>query len=156
MTVDVSSEIVIQQPRDEVAAFASNPDHAPAWYVNIKTIEWKTPPPVRVGSQIAFVAHFLGRRMAYTYEVVEFVPGERFVMRTAEGPFPMETTYTWESLPDGSTRMTLGNRGTPSGFSMLVAPLMGRAVRNANRKDLTALKRLLEPSETLTRPESSK
>ena len=148
MTVDVSSEVVIQRPRDEVAVYAANPDHAPAWYVNIKTVEWKTPPPVRVGSQIAFVAHFLGRRMAYTYEVVELVPGERFVMRTAEGPFPMETTYTWASLPDGSTRMTLRNRGTPSGFSTLVAPLMGRAVRNANRKDLAALKRLLEQSLT--------
>lgn len=82
--------------------------------------------------------------MAYTYEIVELVPGERFVMRTAEGPFPMETTYTWETTADGGTRMTLRNRGTPTGFSKLVAPFMGRAVRSANRKDLAALKTLLE------------
>jgi uncharacterized membrane protein len=144
MKVDVSSAIVIQRPRDEVADYASNPDNAPQWYVNIKTVEWKTQPPVRVGSQIAFVAHFLGRRMAYTYEVVELVRGERFVMRTAQGPFPMETTYTWETTADGGTRMTLRNRGTPAGFSRLVAPFMARAVRRANRKDLAALKTLLE------------
>lgn len=144
MNVDVSSEIVIQRPRDEVANYASNPDHAPTWYANIKSVEWKTAPPVAIGSHIAFVAHFLGRRMAYTYEVVALVPGERFVMRTAEGPFPMETTYTWQSTPDGGTRMTLRNRGTPTGFSSLAAPLMSRAIRNANRKDLAALKRLLE------------
>jgi len=144
MNVDVSSEIVIQRPRNQVAEYASNPDHVPTWYVNIKTVEWKTPPPVKVGSQIAFVAHFLGRRIAYTYEVVEWVPNERFVMRTAQGPFPMETTYIWETTTTGGTRMTLRNRGTPTGFSKLVAPFMGRAVRSANRKDLAALKTLLE------------
>ena len=144
MAVDVSTEIVIERPRNEVAEYASNPDLAPTWYVNIKTVEWKTPPPVTIGSQIAFVAHFLGRRLAYTYEVVELIPGERFVMRTAEGPFPMETTYTWETVVGGGTRMTLRNRGMPAGFSRLVAPFMARAVKSANRKDLAALKALLE------------
>ena len=142
--VDVSTDIVIRRPAREVAAFASNPDNAPRWYVNIKSVEWKTPPPLTIGSMIAFVAHFLGRRLAYTYEVVDVVPNQRFVMRTAEGPFPMETIYTWEAVSDGSTRMTLRNRGTPSGFSKLMAPFMTRAMRRANQKDLTALKAILE------------
>lgn len=144
MPVDVVSDITIRRPKDEVAAFASDPSNAPRWYRNIKSIEWLTQPPVQVGSRVAFVAHFLGKRIAYTYEVAEFVSGERLVMRTAEGPFPMETTYTWEARPDGHTRMTLRNRGTPSGFSVLLAPFMSMAVRRANRKDLEALKRLLE------------
>jgi uncharacterized membrane protein len=144
MQLDVSSEIVIRRPRDEVARYSSHPDNAPAWYVNIETVEWRTPPPLAVGSQVTFVAHFLGRRLAYTYEVVEFVPGERFVMRTAQGPFPMETTYSWETIAGGSTRMTLRNRGTPAGFSKIVAPFMAQAVRRANRKDLAALKKVLE------------
>ncbi len=144
MTVDVSTDIVITRPRSAVAAYAVDPTHAPAWYVNIKTVEWKTPPPLAVGSRIAFVAQFLGKRMAYTYEVVELVAGERFVMRTAEGPFPMETTYTWASTPDGGTHMTLRNRGTPAGFLRLIAPFMAPAMRRANQKDLAALKRILE------------
>src|SRR5262245_57336034 len=144
MNVDVSTSIVINRSRDFVSRYAANPDHAPNWYINIKAVEWKTAPPVAVGSRIAFVAHFLGRRMAYTYEVVESVPGERLVMRTAEGPFPMETSYTWETTSSGSTRMTLRNRGRPTGFSRWLAPFIGRAMGRANRKDLAALKRRLE------------
>jgi uncharacterized membrane protein len=144
MTVDVCTEIQIGRPRAAVAAYASDPNNAPAWYVNIKSVEWQTPPPLGVGSRIAFVAQFLGKRMAYTYEVVVFNAGDRFVMRTAEGPFPMETIYEWSSTPDGSTRMTLRNRGTPAGFSRLMAPFMAGAMRRANRKDLARLKQILE------------
>ena len=144
MPVDVQTEIVIDRPRERVATYTGDPSRAPEWYVNIESVEWKTPPPVAVGSRVAFIAHFLGRRLAYTYEIVELVPGERLVMRTAEGPFPMETTYTWQPAGDGATRMTLRNRGEPAGFSKLVAPFMATAVRRANRKDLDALRRILE------------
>ena len=118
MSVDVQNAIVIDRPVSEVSQYAADPDNAPLWYVNIKSVEWVTPPPAQVGSRVAFVAHFLGRRLTYTYELVEFIPGVRLVMRTSEGPFPMETTYTWESNADGTTRMTPRNRGTPSGFSV--------------------------------------
>lgn len=144
MTVDVQTETVIKRPLDEVAAFAADPTNVPQWYVNIKSVDWKSPPPVSVGSRLAFVAQFLGRRLEYTYEVVDLVPGERLVMRTTEGPFPMETTYTWEPAGDGATRMTLRNRGEPSGFAKVGAPVMSAAMKRANRKDLALLKRLLE------------
>lgn len=144
MAVDVLTEVLIARPCAEVAAYAADPDNAPNWYVNIKAVEWRSPRPLALGSRLAFVAQFLGRRLAYTYEVIELAPAKRLVMSTTEGPFPMETTYTWEALPDGGTRMTLRNRGQPSGFSKLAAPLMASAMRKANRKDLDQLKALLE------------
>jgi uncharacterized membrane protein len=147
VAVDVLTEIEIARPRDQVASYAGNPENAPAWYVNIKSVEWQTAPAVAVGSKIAFVAHFLGRRLAYTYEIVEFSPGERLIMRTADGPFPMETTYTWQTTTAGRTRMTLRNRGTPSGFGALAAPFMAMAMRRANEKDLKHLKTILERDE---------
>jgi hypothetical protein len=142
--VDVLTETVIRRPVVEVAAFAGDPGNTPEWYVNIDSVEWRTPPPVAVGSCMDFVARFLGRRLAYTYEVVQLVPNQRLVMRTADGPFPMETTYTWEALDAGATRMTLRNRGRPAGFSRVAGPFLAAAMRRANQKDLAALRTRLE------------
>jgi uncharacterized membrane protein len=142
--VDVLSEIEIARPRADVAAFAADPDNVPAWYANIEAVEWRRPRPVAVGSRISFAARFLGRRFAYLYEVRKMVPGERLVMATAEGPFPMETTYTWHDAPPGGTLMRLRNRGEPSGFSRIASPFIGPAVRRANRSDLRRLKSILE------------
>jgi uncharacterized membrane protein len=141
--VDVLTEILIDRPRAEVAAYVTNPSNAPEWYANIESVQWLTTPPLGVGSRLDFVAHFLGRRLAYTYEVVELIPGERLVMRTAQGPFPMETSYQWTAEGD-ATRMSLRNRGEPSGFAGVAAPLMSGAMRRANQKDLSRLKSLLE------------
>ena len=144
MKVDVLTEVVIDQPRHVVAGFAGNPTNAPQWYANIKSVEWKTQPPVRVGSAMNFVAKFLGRRLAYTYEVSELIEDEKLVMRTAQGPFAMETTYSWADAGAGQTRMTLRNRGEPSGFAGVAAPFMMAAMRRANEKDLARLKAILE------------
>jgi hypothetical protein len=124
--------------------FAADPTNATAWYKNIKAVEWQSPPPAVVGSRIRFTAQFLGRTLDYTYEVRELEPERLFVMATAQGPFPMETTYTWEDTPSGSTKMTLRNRGEPSGFAAVAAPVMARAMRKANEADLRRLKSLLE------------
>lgn len=144
VAVDVYTQIEIVKAREQVAAFAADPDNATRWYTNIKSVEWKSSRPLAVGSEVAFVAQFLGRRLAYTYQVREWEPGSRFVMSTQQGPFPMETTYEWEDTANGGTRMTLRNRGNPSGFSRWAAPLMTTSMRRANRKDLLRLKDVLE------------
>jgi uncharacterized membrane protein len=142
--VDVSTTIVIDRPVDVVAAFAGDPDNAPIWYTNIKAVEWRTPRPLAIGSRVTFVAEFLGRRLSYTYEVRDYIPGALLRMQTAEGPFPMETTYSWSSLSTAATRMMLRNRGEPSGFGRFVAPFLALAMRRENRKDLARLKQHLE------------
>jgi uncharacterized membrane protein len=144
MGIDVETEVTIERPRGEVAAYAADPDNATEWYANIESVEWTTPKSLAVGSRMEFVARFLGRTISYVYEIKENVDGERFVMATTDGPMQMETTYSWSDAPSGGTLMRLRNRGEPSGFSALLAPIMGGAVRRANRKDLTRLKQALE------------
>jgi uncharacterized protein YndB with AHSA1/START domain len=144
MAVDVLCELTISRPRAEVAAYAADPDNTTSWYSNIRAVEWQTPRPLAVGSQLSFVARFLGRRLSYTYEIRELVPGERLVMSTDEGPFPMETSYIWQDAGAGATRMTLRNRGEPSGFGKIAAPVMARAMQRAMTKDLERLSAILQ------------
>ena len=146
MPVDVVVTTTIARTRAVVSTFAADPTHAPEWYANIRSVTWKTPPPAVIGSRMEFEARFLGQRLVYTYEIVELLPGERLVMRTTDGPFPMETTYTWEPS-DAGTLMSLRNRGEPSGFARVAAPVMDRAIRRETTKDLARLKSLLEGAE---------
>jgi uncharacterized membrane protein len=146
VAVDVLTKIVISRPVEAVAAYAAEPSNAPAWYANITSVTWESAPPLRPGSRVAFTARFLGRQLAYTYEITDFTPAERLVMRTAQGPFPMETTYCWQAIDERSTRMTLRNRGEPAGFSHIASPLIAIAMRRANRNDLRNLRAILETS----------
>ncbi|MBO0979739.1 SRPBCC family protein [Microbacterium sp. SD291] len=144
MSVDVTVETIIERPAEAVAAYAGDPGNAPEWYGNIRSVRWHGDPAVAVGARMDFEARFLGRTLAYTYEIVELVPGQRLAMQTTQGPFPMRTTYTWTPVGDGSTRMTLQNSGSPSGFAKISAPLMEAAMRRATTRDLARIKEILE------------
>ena len=144
-TVDIEVHTTIDRPRFEVAAYCCDPDNVTAWCANIEAVQWETAKPLTLGSRFRFISGFLGRTLEYTYEVVELVPAERFVMRSGGGsPFPMETSYAWEDAEDGGTWMTVRNRGEPTAFAGLAAPILATAIRRATANDLERLKAILE------------
>ena len=144
MKVDVIVQATIGRTVADVAAYVADQSNAPRWYRRIASATWQTAPPIAIGSEIAFVAKFLGRTMNYTYAVSDYIPGVRLHMTTAQGPFPMTTEYEWHTTGDIATTMTLRNHGVPTGFSSVMAPLMKLAMRRAMSEDLTTLKTILE------------
>jgi hypothetical protein len=62
--LDVLTEVVIDRARPVVSRFVMDPENAPKWYANIRSVEWTSGPPLRPGARIAFVARFLGRRLS--------------------------------------------------------------------------------------------
>jgi uncharacterized membrane protein len=144
MSVDVTNEILIERAPGIVSAYVSDPSNAPTWHDHIKSAMWTSEPIAHVGSRIAIVVELLGRKFEFTYEIVEFTPGEKLMMRSIEGPFPMETVYSFEETRDGHTRMTMRNHGEPAGVSKLMTPMIVTTMRHAGEKDLAKLKDILE------------
>jgi hypothetical protein len=140
----VKTAIVINRPRLAVADYAADPQNATDWYTNIKSVDLLTTPPLRKGSRMVFMVKFMGEELAYTYTVSEYVPGKIMVMEAADGFFPIQTTYLWDSITEQGTKMTLINQGFPQGFSKWMTPVMSFMMKFYNRKDLKKLKRILE------------
>jgi uncharacterized membrane protein len=142
--VNVSTEIIIHLPKEKVAEFASDPENAPKWLVNIESVEWLTEKPLKTGSQLIFRAKFMGRHLQYIYEVIEIIHGQKLVMQTINTAYVIETTYGWQAVDENTTCMTLCNRGIPPGLSKILTPIVAIAIKQASRKDLKRLKFLLE------------
>ncbi len=144
MTVDVTTSTTIARPLAQVWTYAVDPTTAPQWYANIHRADVLTHGPLEVGRQFRFHARFLGRALAYTYEVIELDPGRVFTMTTREGPFPMATSYRFTALDAGRTVMELRNHGEPTGFGAIAAPVLAAAMRRANQADLARITEILE------------
>jgi uncharacterized membrane protein len=144
--IHVEEQIRIQRPRAEVAAWAADPDNAPRWRKDVDKVEWKSQPPLRTGARIALTTPSLGLPLAYRYTVEEHVPGERTVLRTEEGPFPIETTLSFADAGDGATEVMLTTSGEKKG-SKVANRILERTIRRTSRKDLARLKKILESGE---------
>ena len=103
MSTDVTTEVTIRRPRQEVASFVMDPANDAVWLTGIQESRQLTEPPVGKGTKVERVARFLGRRMSYVTEVVEHEAGSVIVMKS-DSPFPMTITYRFEEAPEG-TRM---------------------------------------------------
>ena len=146
MPIDVVVETEIDRPPKDVAGFATDPANDPVWIGGIVEAALLTEPPIGDGAKVRRLAKFLGKRIEYVTEVTGFDPGRSLAMHSISGPFPMAIRYEFEETERG-TRMRIRNQGQAAGFFKLAEPLLARAIARNVRKDLAALKGLLETDE---------
>ena len=142
MGVNVFIETMIDCDRQRVAAFATDPANDRDWIGGVVEAKKLTEGPVAIGTRVARVANFLGRRFSYTLEVIDMEPDQKVVMTTST-PFPMMVVYEFEGA-GRNTLMRIRVSGEPRGFFRLGGPFLPRMVRGNVMKDLGRLKQRLE------------
>ena len=143
MGINVTAEVGIKRSRDDVAAYATNPDNDTQWIGGIREAKMLTDGPVGQGTQVERVASFMGKRIQYILEVTDFAPGERMAMRSIKGPFPMQVSYEFEESSDGCLAR-IQVRGDSSGFFKIASPVLAQGVKKNIGKDLKNLKAIME------------
>jgi hypothetical protein len=144
MSVDVTVETRIDRGRDEVARFAMDPANDTRWILALDSARKLTDGAVGAGTRVERVAAFLGKRIEYVNEVVEYAPPGRLVMRSVKAPFPMTVTYEFDEVGEGATIARIRTTGETGGFYSVAGPLLAQAVKRGVRRDLDALKRIME------------
>jgi uncharacterized membrane protein len=144
MNIDVTAEVQIMRPLADVAAYMIDPAHDPEWIGGVREARLVGDPPLGVGSRVARVASFLGRRVEYVNEIVALDPAECLDMRSVQAPFPMRITYSFTDRDGGATTVRNRVRGAPGGFFALFGPLLAPLVRRSVQRDLDRLRGVLE------------
>jgi carbon monoxide dehydrogenase subunit G len=145
VTIDITAEVRVARPPQDVAAYMTDPENDPAWIGGVREVRLLSPPPVGAGSRVARVASFLGRRVEYVNEVVA-LDDAHLDMRSVAAPFPMHITYSFAADGPGTT-VRNRVRGAPGGFFALFGPLLAPLVRRSVQKDLERLRDVLEARE---------
>jgi uncharacterized membrane protein len=143
VAIDTTAVITVGRPRQEVAAYLTDPGNDPRWIGGLRSARLVTAPPVGVGSRVERVARFLGRRVEYVNEITE-LSGTRLAMRSVRSPFPMRVTYGFEDARGTGTEVSVRVQGDASRMYRLADPLLAALVRRSVQRDLRTLKRVLE------------
>ncbi len=142
MSVNVSTEIIIERDRGSIARFVTDPENDRSWIGGVVEAKRLDDGPIAVGSRVARVARFLGRRIEYTLKVVE-QEHERRVVMTTDSPFPMMVTYEFEDA-GSQTLVRVRVSGQPRGFLRIGGAFLNRMVLGNVTKDLVRLRDRME------------
>lgn len=140
----LESEVEIDRPADDVFAVVSDFSRNPDWQGGMRSAEWTTEPPLRVGSTYEQVARFLGRDVVTTFEVVGYEPGRSVTIESRQSSFPITVTRAVESLGPERSRVSAVITGRPGRFFRLFGPLLRMMAERSVRQDYQRLRRLLE------------
>ena len=140
----VEESTSINRPREEVFAFANDPDNVPVYTSNLAEFAKTSEGPVGQGTTYRGVTRVAGRSLAWTSHVVEFEEGLRVVIKSVESPMAWQLEFSYAD-EGGGTRVRMRQEIDSLGgfFGKLSDPLVTRMYAKDVRSNLEKLKELL-------------
>lgn len=139
--VEVSVDIT--RPVEEVFEFITTFTNNVLWQNGVLEAKITSSGPLGVGSTYAQSSKFLGQRLQFSFEVLEFEPNRMIHFKTTSGTFPVDIVRSVEAIP-GGTRVTAIIQGEASGIFKLAAPILDRMTQRQINADYGNLKELLD------------
>ncbi len=142
----IEETVVIARPVMEVFDFLMLAENLPRWDSSMLECVQVGSGPVTVGTRYRGASKILGRRIEWTTEVTEFVPGVRAVSRSVEGPLTFTLSYELSPAPAGTTLRyrPAADSGLEGAFGRAMEPIVPRAQTKVVRANLDTLAGLLE------------
>jgi uncharacterized membrane protein len=142
----IDETVVIIRPPGEVFDFLMLAQNLPRWDSSMLECAQVGDGPVTVGTRYRGASKILGRRIEWTTEVVELVPGVRAASRSVEGPLTFTVSYEVSASRVGTTlRYRLAaESGLDGAFGRAMEPIVERAQTKVVRANLSTLAGLLE------------
>ncbi|HEX9231767.1 MAG TPA: SRPBCC family protein [Jatrophihabitantaceae bacterium] len=134
--------ITIDRAPSAVFAYLAEFENVPRWNYAIADTRKVTDGPVGVGARYLQM-RTIPSRSEETFEVVEFEPDRRLVIRGQIGPFSGDIAYLLEGAAN-ATVLTNTCDLRAHGPLSVVAPLATRRVQSAVAANLDVLKQILE------------
>jgi uncharacterized protein YndB with AHSA1/START domain len=140
--ISAESSVTIDRPVGEVFAFVTDTTNEPKWHSEVIEATKTSEGPIGVGTSFSVVIKFMGKKEG-RWEIVEFEPNRREVIRVTAKPLSPTLTYRFEQA-DGGTRFTRHIDLEPTGFFKIMKGMMRKMMEKGNAGFLATLKRVLE------------
>lgn len=142
----IDETVVVARSVDEVFDFLMIATNLPRWDSSMLECVQVGGGAVTAGTRYRGASKILGRRIEWTTEVVEFVPGVRAASQSVEGPLTFTVSYEVSASPAGTTvRYRLAaESGLGGAFGRAMEPIVQRAQTKVVRANLDTLASLLE------------
>jgi uncharacterized membrane protein len=143
----IDQSVIIARPAAEVLDFLVRAENLPRWDSSVVECVQLDAAPVTVGTRYRGASKILGRRVEWTVELTDFVPGRKSESTSVDGQSAFTVSYDLSAVSDG-TRLRYrlaADSGFGGAFGRAMEPLIEKAQTNVVKANLATLVRLLDP-----------
>lgn len=142
----IDQSVVISRPAAEVFDFLVHAENLPRWDSSMLECVQVGSDPVTVGTRYRGASKILGRRIEWTTEVIDFVPGVRSASKAVEGTLSFTVSYEVSETAAGTALRyrIVADSGLGGAFGRAMEPIVEKAQTKVVKANLNTLVGLLE------------